>query len=110
MKGLESFHGPMSPESLARFYEAQLLWDEGMSETAANYIQKNRGRMAVLAGMLHGQCDDLRDIHLVAVINCVYATLVAAPMLQSLCARLSHDYMHSKLHMILNRCCASAEP
>jgi uncharacterized iron-regulated protein len=25
MAGLESFHGPMSPESLARFYEAQTL-------------------------------------------------------------------------------------
>ena len=48
-------HHPKSAESdFEHFYEVQLLWDEGMAERAARYLQQNPGkRLVVLAGVGH---------------------------------------------------------
>ncbi len=46
---------PVTPShSFDRFLEVQLLWDEGMAETAADYLRAHPGRhMVVLAGTGH---------------------------------------------------------
>lgn len=53
MKGLEAFHGKLSPEVMDRFYEAQTLWEEHMADVAAKHIQQHGGRMVLLAGVTH---------------------------------------------------------
>lgn len=35
------------------FFEVQLLWDEGMAERAADYLEEHGGHMVVLAGVGH---------------------------------------------------------
>jgi uncharacterized iron-regulated protein len=47
-------HGDAGPGSFDHFVEAQLVWDEGMAESAADYLDANPGRrMVVLAGAGH---------------------------------------------------------
>ncbi len=48
-------HHPKSTESdFERFFEVQLLWDEGMAERAASFLRQNPGkRLVVLAGSGH---------------------------------------------------------
>ena len=52
----ESFeqHQDKRPDAFEHFVEAQLVWDEGMAETAATYLNGKTGsRMVVLAGSGH---------------------------------------------------------
>jgi len=47
-------HGPSTPGDFEHFVEAQLVWDEGMAESAAAYLEANPGRrMVILAGSGH---------------------------------------------------------
>jgi uncharacterized iron-regulated protein len=47
-------HGEAEPGSFEHFVEAQLVWDEGMAESAADYLGTNPGRrMVILAGAGH---------------------------------------------------------
>lgn len=47
-------HGPARPNAFDHFVEAQLVWDEGMAESAAAYLNANQGtRMVILAGAGH---------------------------------------------------------
>jgi uncharacterized iron-regulated protein len=47
-------HGAAKPEAFEHFVEAQLVWDEGMAESAAAYLNANRDhRMVILAGSGH---------------------------------------------------------
>jgi uncharacterized iron-regulated protein len=47
-------HGTSKPDAFDHFVEAQLVWDEGMAETAAAYLNANPGRrMVILAGSGH---------------------------------------------------------
>ncbi len=47
-------HGSAKPEAFDHFVEAQLVWDEGMAESAAAYLNANPGRrMVILAGSGH---------------------------------------------------------
>lgn len=47
-------HGPAKPDAFDHFVEAQLVWDEGMAESAAAYLNANPGRrMVILAGSGH---------------------------------------------------------
>jgi uncharacterized iron-regulated protein len=47
-------HGAAKPEAFDHFVEAQLVWDEGMAESAAAYLNANQGRrMVILAGSGH---------------------------------------------------------
>jgi uncharacterized iron-regulated protein len=47
-------HGDASPIDFEHFVEAQLVWDEGMAETAAAYLEANAARrMVILAGAGH---------------------------------------------------------
>jgi uncharacterized iron-regulated protein len=47
-------HGPAKPDAFDHFVEAQLVWDEGMAESAAAYLTANPGRrMVILAGSGH---------------------------------------------------------
>jgi uncharacterized iron-regulated protein len=47
-------HGPAKPGDFDHFVEAQLVWDEGMAESAAAYLNANPGRrMVILAGSGH---------------------------------------------------------
>ena len=49
-----SAHGPAKPGDFDHFVEAQLVWDEGMAESAAAYLNTTpRRRMVVLAGSGH---------------------------------------------------------
>jgi uncharacterized iron-regulated protein len=53
---MEAFrqHPGFSPDAFNRFVEAQLVWDEGMAECAAAYLDRNPGRrMVILAGEGH---------------------------------------------------------
>jgi uncharacterized iron-regulated protein len=44
-------HGAAKPDAFDHFVEAQLVWDEGMAENAAAYLNANQGRrMVILAG------------------------------------------------------------
>jgi uncharacterized iron-regulated protein len=52
----EAFEGHPSakPDAFDHFVEAQLVWDEGMAESAARYLNANPGRrMVILAGAGH---------------------------------------------------------
>ncbi|KAG5178974.1 hypothetical protein JKP88DRAFT_350109 [Tribonema minus] len=49
---------PVSGDALARMYQAQTLWDEYMSESAANYLSSRGGRMVLLAGSRHIESRD----------------------------------------------------
>ncbi len=52
-KALEA-HGPQKPGDFDRFVEAQLVWDEGMAEAAAVYLNRHpQIRMVILAGSGH---------------------------------------------------------
>jgi uncharacterized iron-regulated protein len=43
-----------APGNFDHFVDSQLLWDEGMAETAANYLRRHPGRhMVILAGSGH---------------------------------------------------------
>jgi uncharacterized iron-regulated protein len=58
MRGHDSEEGKDEPEAadarFERFLSVQLLWDEGMAERAARYLQDNPGKMmVVLAGAGH---------------------------------------------------------
>ena len=47
-------HGPSKPGAFDHFVEAQLVWDEGMAQSAAVYLNANPGRrMVILAGSGH---------------------------------------------------------
>lgn len=47
-------HGAVKPDAFDHFVEAQLVWDEGMAESAAGYLKANQGRrMVILAGSGH---------------------------------------------------------
>jgi uncharacterized iron-regulated protein len=47
-------HQSLGPDTLNHFVEAQLVWDEGMAESAAAYLTANPGRLlVVLAGAGH---------------------------------------------------------
>jgi uncharacterized iron-regulated protein len=47
-------HGAAKPDAFDHFVEAQLVWDEGMAESAAAYLKANQGRrMVILAGSGH---------------------------------------------------------
>jgi uncharacterized iron-regulated protein len=47
-------HPDLRPDAFNHFVEAQLVWDEGMAESAAAYLNANRGRrMVILAGAGH---------------------------------------------------------
>ena len=47
-------HGPTKPGAFDHFVEAQLVWDEGMAESAAAYLNANPARrMVILAGSGH---------------------------------------------------------
>jgi uncharacterized iron-regulated protein len=47
-------HPPGNAEGFERFVEAQLVWDEGMAERAAAYMDANEGRrIVILAGAGH---------------------------------------------------------
>jgi uncharacterized iron-regulated protein len=47
-------HGSAKPDAFDHFVEAQLVWDEGMAESAASYLKENEGRrMVILAGSGH---------------------------------------------------------
>lgn len=47
-------HGPIKPGDFEHFVEAQLVWDEGMAESAATYLEANPGRrMVILTGSVH---------------------------------------------------------
>ena len=47
-------HPGVKPDAFNHFVEAQLVWDEGMAESAAAYLEANPGRrMVILAGAGH---------------------------------------------------------
>lgn len=47
-------HPGLKPDAFNHFVEAQLVWDEGMAESAAAYLDANPGRrMVILAGAGH---------------------------------------------------------
>lgn len=47
-------HSQEKPNDFDHFVEAQLVWDEGMAESAAAYLNANQGRrMVILAGSGH---------------------------------------------------------
>jgi uncharacterized iron-regulated protein len=47
-------HRAAKPDAFDHFVEAQLVWDEGMAESAAAYLNANQGRrMVILAGSGH---------------------------------------------------------
>ena len=47
-------HPGLKPDAFNHFVEAQLVWDEGMAESAAAYLEANSGRrMVILAGAGH---------------------------------------------------------
>lgn len=47
-------HKTSKPDAFEHFVEAQLVWDEGMAESAATYLNAHQGsRMVVLAGAGH---------------------------------------------------------
>ncbi len=47
-------HPGLKPDAFNHFVEAQLVWDEGMAESAAAYLEANKGRrMVILAGAGH---------------------------------------------------------
>ena len=47
-------HPGLKPDAFNHFVEAQLVWDEGMAESAAAYLNANRGRrLVILAGAGH---------------------------------------------------------
>lgn len=47
-------HGGQAPGDFEHFVEAQLVWDEGMAESAADYLEAHPGRrMIILAGAGH---------------------------------------------------------
>lgn len=47
-------HGPSKPGDFEHFVEAQLVWDEGMAESAAAYLDANPDcRMVILVGAGH---------------------------------------------------------
>jgi uncharacterized iron-regulated protein len=47
-------HGPAKPGDFDHFVEAQLVWDEGMAQTAASYLAANPDRrMVILVGAGH---------------------------------------------------------
>ena len=49
-----AFHPRRSGAGFERFYETQLLWDEGMAHRAADYLREHPGRrMVVLTGAGH---------------------------------------------------------
>jgi uncharacterized iron-regulated protein len=52
-------HPPMAEGSFETFLEAQLLWDEGMAERAARYLEEHpEKRMVILAGSGHLEYGD----------------------------------------------------
>jgi uncharacterized iron-regulated protein len=47
-------HPGLKPDAFKHFVEAQLVWDEGMAERAAAYLNSNQGRhLVILAGAGH---------------------------------------------------------
>lgn len=56
LESIFSMHGSTQRSSFNRFVEVQLLWDETMAETAANYLKSNSKKvMVILAGVGHIQ-------------------------------------------------------
>ncbi len=58
LKGIYEKHSHTDKQKFERFLEVQLLWDEGMAERAAEYLQSNpQHQLVVLAGsghLMHG--------------------------------------------------------
>src|SRR6202035_5639633 len=47
-------HSDLKPDAFNHFVEAQLVWDEGMAESAAAYLNANKSRrLVILAGSGH---------------------------------------------------------
>lgn len=54
LRKIFELHAPSDERSFENFVSAQLLWDEGMAETAASWLRANPGRsMVILAGSGH---------------------------------------------------------
>ncbi|HTS48242.1 MAG TPA: ChaN family lipoprotein [Bryobacteraceae bacterium] len=54
LRGAFQAHGPSKPGDFEHFVEAQLVWDEGMAESAAAYLEANPGRrIVILVGAGH---------------------------------------------------------
>jgi uncharacterized iron-regulated protein len=54
LRGAFQAHGPSKPGDFEHFVEAQLIWDEGMAESAAAYLEGNPSRrMVILVGAGH---------------------------------------------------------
>ena len=54
LREMFEIHGAAKPDDFEHFVEAQLMWDEGMAESAAAYLNANQGRrMVILAGSGH---------------------------------------------------------
>jgi len=54
LRGAFQAHGPSKPGDFEHFVEAQLVWDEGMAESAAAYLDANpERRMVILVGAGH---------------------------------------------------------
>ncbi|RCX32305.1 ChaN family lipoprotein [Thioalbus denitrificans] len=54
LRKIFEIHARSDERSFENFVSAQLLWDEGMAETAANWLRANPGRsMVILAGSGH---------------------------------------------------------
>lgn len=82
IKGVFSMHGDVGHGmNIDNFLEAQLLWDEGMAERAANYLKQHpTHKMVVLAGAGHIMYRDGIPERLERRINTPVATLLnAAP-------------------------------
>ena len=70
-------HKATKPDAFDHFVEAQLVWDEGMAESAAAYLVANPGRrMVILAGSGHVEYGDGIPKRLERRTNATYATVL----------------------------------
>ncbi len=70
-------HGKEKPDDFDHFVEAQLVWDEGMAEGAAAYLNANQGRrMVILAGSGHLIFGDGIPTRLARRTNATYAIVL----------------------------------
>ncbi len=54
LKDIFKAHGmELSDDRFRRFFQAQLLWDETMAETAVNHLKSTSGRMMIVVGRGH---------------------------------------------------------
>jgi uncharacterized iron-regulated protein len=70
-------HGDQNPGDFDHFVEAQLVWDEGMAESAAAYLNANQDRrMVILAGSGHLMFGDGIPKRLERRTNATYAIVL----------------------------------